>query len=74
MDRDEFRALQSPLKQRYREDPQSALVTLRAEGSLGQGIACSVATGKTLGGAGYDYRNESRSKSSTSLNRGIATA
>jgi uncharacterized OsmC-like protein len=52
MDRDEFRALQAPLKQRYREDPQSALITLRAEGSLGQGIACSVATGNTLVEAG----------------------
>jgi hypothetical protein len=45
MNRDDFRALQAPLKQRYREDPQAALITLRAEGSLGQGIACSVATG-----------------------------
>ena len=31
MDRDQLRALQAPLKQRYREDPASALVTLRAE-------------------------------------------
>ena len=48
MDRDELRALQAPLKQRYREDPRSALVTLRAEGSLDEGVACSVATGKAL--------------------------
>ena len=52
MDRDELRALQAPLKQRYREDPQSALVTLRAEGSLNEGVACSVATGKALVEAG----------------------
>ena len=52
MDRDELRALQAPLKQRYREDPQSALVGLRAEGSLSEGVACSVATGKTLVEAG----------------------
>lgn len=52
MDRDELRALQAPLKQRYREDPQSALVTLRAEGSLNEGVACSIATGKALVEAG----------------------
>jgi uncharacterized OsmC-like protein len=52
MDRDELRALQAPLKRRYREDPQSAQVTLRAEGSLGEGVACSVATGKALVDAG----------------------
>jgi uncharacterized OsmC-like protein len=52
MNRNDFRALQAPLKQRYREDPQSALVTLRAEGSLAQGIACSVASGRALVDAG----------------------
>jgi uncharacterized OsmC-like protein len=52
MDRDELKALQAPLKQRYREDPRSALVTLRAEGSLDEGVACSVATGKALVDAG----------------------
>jgi uncharacterized OsmC-like protein len=52
MDQDELRALQAPIKQRYREDPQSALVTLRAEGTLDQGVSCSVATGKALVEAG----------------------
>jgi uncharacterized OsmC-like protein len=52
MDRDEFRALQAPLKQRYREDPQSAMVTLRAEGTLDQRMTCSVATGTALVEAG----------------------
>jgi uncharacterized OsmC-like protein len=52
MDRDELRALQAPLKQRYREDPQSALVTLRADGTLDQQLTCSVATGKALVEAG----------------------
>jgi uncharacterized OsmC-like protein len=52
MDRDELRALQAPLKQRYREDPQSALVTLRADGTLDQRLTCSVATGKALVEAG----------------------
>jgi uncharacterized OsmC-like protein len=52
MKRDELRTLQEPLKERYREDPGTALVTLRAEGSLGEGITCSVATGAALAEAG----------------------
>jgi uncharacterized OsmC-like protein len=52
MDRDELRALQGPLKQRYREEPAAALVTLRAEGELGAGVSCSVATGRALVEAG----------------------
>lgn len=52
MDRDDLRALQEPLKQRYRDDPETALVTLRATGSLGEGITCSVATGRALVEAG----------------------
>ena len=52
MDRDELRALQAPLKQRYREDPQSALITLRAEGTLNDRVACSVATGQAIVEAG----------------------
>ncbi|HUJ92766.1 MAG TPA: OsmC family protein [Gaiellaceae bacterium] len=53
MDKAELQALQKPLKDRYREDPASALVTLRAEGSVdGAGIACSVATGRALVDAG----------------------
>jgi uncharacterized OsmC-like protein len=52
MDRDELRALQAPLKQRYRENAQSALVTLRAEGTLDQRVSCTVATGTALVEAG----------------------
>ena len=52
MEQDELRALQAPLKQRYREDPESALVTLRVEGSLEDRVACRVATGKVLVEAG----------------------
>lgn len=53
MDRAELRALQAPLKQRYRESPESALVTLRAEGALdSSAISCSVATGRALVEAG----------------------
>jgi uncharacterized OsmC-like protein len=52
MDRDQLRAVQAPLKQRYREDPESALITLRAEGSLEERVACSLSTGKALVEAG----------------------
>jgi uncharacterized OsmC-like protein len=53
MDRDELRAVQAPLKARYRDDPDSALVTLRADADLdSDGPACSVATGRALVEAG----------------------
>jgi uncharacterized OsmC-like protein len=51
-ERDELRALQEPLKQRYRDEPESALVTLEATGELDEGIACSVQTGSALAAAG----------------------
>jgi uncharacterized OsmC-like protein len=49
---DELRTLQQPLKERYRADAKAALVTLRAEGKLGEGVSCSVATGRALVEAG----------------------
>jgi len=52
MNRDELRALQAPLKERYREEPEAAVVTLHATGSLGDGVSCSVQTGKELAAAG----------------------
>jgi uncharacterized OsmC-like protein len=52
MERDELRAVQEPLKQQYRDDPTGAQITLSAEGKLGEGISCSVATGRALADAG----------------------
>ena len=52
MRRDELRAAQNPLKERYREDPTTARLTLRAEGHLDEGISCSVATGTAMARAG----------------------
>jgi uncharacterized OsmC-like protein len=52
VDRDALRAVQEPLKQRYRDDPERALVTLSATGTLDEGIACSVQTGRALATAG----------------------
>ncbi len=53
MDAGQLKALQAPLKERYREDPGSARLTLRASGTLGeQGITCRVETGQQLAEAG----------------------
>jgi uncharacterized OsmC-like protein len=52
MDAEEIKALQAPLKQKYREQPEAALVTLRAQARLGEGITCQVETGKALLEAG----------------------
>jgi uncharacterized OsmC-like protein len=48
----DLRTLQAPLKQRYRDDPDAAVVTLKASGSLGEGITCSVEGGRALAEAG----------------------
>ncbi len=52
MDGQELRAIQAPLKERYRDDPDAALITLAAVGSLGEGVACSVQTGRAIAEAG----------------------
>ncbi len=49
---DELRTLQAPIKERYREAPEAALVTLAAAGTLADGIACSVQTGRAIAEAG----------------------
>jgi uncharacterized OsmC-like protein len=52
MNADELRALQAPIKDRYKKEPDAAVVTLRAQGRIGEGIACRVDTGKALIEAG----------------------
>ena len=52
MNRDELRALQAPLKERYRGDAAAGIVTLRAEGRLGDDVSCNVETGRALVAAG----------------------
>ncbi|HEX5055165.1 MAG TPA: OsmC family protein [Gammaproteobacteria bacterium] len=52
MKMEELRAMQAPLKEHYREQPQAALMTLHADGKLGEGVTCSVETGKALVKAG----------------------
>ena len=52
MNAEELRSLQAPVKDRYREHPETASITLRAEGRIGEGITCRVETGKALVEAG----------------------
>ena len=52
MNAEELKATQAPLKDLYRREPDAAVVTLRASGRLGEGIACKVETGKALVEAG----------------------
>ena len=53
MDATELRAMQAPLKDRYRQEPGAAMVTLRASGALdGEGLTCKVETGRALAVAG----------------------
>ena len=52
MKSEELRSIQAPLKDRYREQPDAAMVTLKASGNLGEGITCKISTGKALVEAG----------------------
>jgi len=52
MNAEELRSLQQPLKARYKEQPQAALITLKAQGRLGEDVTCKVDTGKALVEAG----------------------
>ena len=52
MDSEELKSLQAPLKARYREAPKDAVITLKAEGSIGEGVTCSVATARAMVEAG----------------------
>jgi uncharacterized OsmC-like protein len=52
MDSETLQNLQAPLKERYREHPEAAIVTLKATGTIGEGVSCKVETGKALTEAG----------------------
>jgi uncharacterized OsmC-like protein len=52
MKTEELRAIQTPIKERYKAQPDAALITLKAQGRLGEGVTCSVETGKALSTAG----------------------
>ncbi len=48
----ELKSLQAPIKERYRDEPKAASITLRAKGKIGEGVTCNVQTGKALVEAG----------------------
>lgn len=52
MNSEEIKNLQAPLKEKYRDNPQSAIVTLKAQGNVGENISCNVETGRALVEAG----------------------
>jgi uncharacterized OsmC-like protein len=52
MNADQLKAQQAPLKEKYRAHPERALITLRADGRLGEGVTCKIETGKALASAG----------------------
>jgi uncharacterized OsmC-like protein len=52
MDAADLKKMQAPIKARYREDPAAAVVTLKAEGAIGEGLSCSVKTSRALIEAG----------------------
>ena len=52
MKSDELKNLQSPLKDKYRNQPEAAMITLKAQGKIGEGISCKVETGKAITAAG----------------------
>ena len=52
MQTEELKALQAPLKERYRDEPGAAMVTLSASGTLGEHVSCSVQTGRAMAEAG----------------------
>ena len=52
METEELRSIQAPLKERYSKQPDSAVITLKAKGSLGEGVTCKVQSGTALVEAG----------------------
>ena len=52
MDAVELKSLQAPLKQKYKDEPESAIINLKANGRIGEGVTCSVDTGRAIAEAG----------------------
>ena len=52
MNAEELKSLQAPIKERYRQEPKAASITLHAQGKIGEGVTCNVTTGKALVEAG----------------------
>src|SRR5678815_5415143 len=52
MNSDQLKSLQAPLKEKYKSDPEAAMITLKALGKVGEGISCKIETGRALVEAG----------------------
>lgn len=52
MNAEELKQVQAPLKEKYRNSPESGIITLKAEGKIGEGISCKIETGKAIVEAG----------------------
>ncbi len=52
MNSEQLKALQAPLKQQYNDDPDAAMITLKADAQIGDGITCKVDTGRAIAEAG----------------------
>ena len=52
MNSEQLKALQAPLKQQYGDDPDAAMITLKADAQIGEGITCKVDTGRAIAEAG----------------------
>jgi hypothetical protein len=58
MNADELRSVQAPLKDQYRQTPDTALITLRAQGRLDEGVSCKIETGMDSWLLGCTLRRE----------------
>lgn len=52
MKSEELRSIQAPLKEKYKKEPEAAVITLKSEGRLGEGVTCKIETGKAIIDAG----------------------
>ncbi len=52
MKSEEFKSIQAPIKEKYKSQPETAIITLKAEGKIGEGISCKVETGRAIVEAG----------------------
>jgi len=52
MNSEDLKKIQNPIKEKYKDDPNAAIITLKAQGKIGDGISCNVETGRMLAEAG----------------------
>ena len=70
MNAEELKSLQAPLKQKYKDQPETAMVTLKANARIGEGITCKIETGKALVVAGLCAQGTTEIEHSEVIRRG----